>query len=99
MRCAQVLRQICFLDLGAEPPRNPRIRRRRPIRKRCWQYCVLLWIRRLKVRILPPQPPPSVLDPSHLRKQQGTHAAGDGSADEWLRVLRRVQGRPHGTYE
>jgi hypothetical protein len=56
--CAQVSRQICAVGSDAGPPRNPLIRRSNPIRKPNQRYCGLLWIRRLKVRILPPQPPP-----------------------------------------
>jgi len=50
----------CAPDLrpgsDAEPLRNSLIRRGNSIRQGDWRYRVLLWIRRLKVRILPPQP-------------------------------------------
>src|SRR6266568_1638930 len=55
-RYASVARQICVPGSDAEPLRNSLIRRGNSIRNRDWRYRVLLWIRRLKVRILPPQP-------------------------------------------
>src|SRR6266581_6354656 len=58
MRYARVLRQICALGSDAGPPRNSFIRRGASIRKRNQRQRGSLWIRRLKVRILPPQPPP-----------------------------------------
>src|SRR6266849_9887561 len=58
MRYAPVSRQICVPGSDAEPLRNSLIRRGNSIRNRDKRYGVLLWIRRLKVRILPPQPPP-----------------------------------------
>src|SRR5213593_2526887 len=53
--------RLCFAPnspLGSDAvlSRNPLIRRGGPTRKDGRQYCGLLWIRRLKVRILPPQP-------------------------------------------
>ena len=52
-------RQICVPGSDAEPLRNSLIRRGNSIRKGDWRYRVLLWIIRLKVRILPPQPTPA----------------------------------------
>ncbi len=56
MHYAHVSRQICALGSAAELFRNSLIRRGSSIRKHRRRYRVLLWIRRLKVRILPPQP-------------------------------------------
>ncbi len=68
MHYAPVSRQICGLGSDAEPLRNSLIRRSNSTRKLDRRYRVLLWIRRLKVRILPPQPnPPRCLKPSYLR--------------------------------
>jgi hypothetical protein len=55
-RYALDLLQIRALGSDAGPPRNSLIRRGGLIPKGRCRYHVLLWIRRLKVRILPPQP-------------------------------------------
>jgi hypothetical protein len=55
-RYAPVSHQICVLGSDAEPLRNSPIRRGNSIRKPDKRYSGVLWIRRLKVRILPPQP-------------------------------------------
>src|SRR5712691_7404349 len=57
IRCARrpFSRQIRVLGSDAAPPRNPLMRRSSATRKRCPRYRASLWIRRLEVRILPPQ--------------------------------------------
>jgi hypothetical protein len=56
MRYPLVSPQIGVLGSDAEPLRDSLIRRGNSIRNRDKRYRGLLWIRRLKVRILPPQP-------------------------------------------
>jgi hypothetical protein len=51
-----VSRQICVPGSDAEPLRNSLIRRDNSIQKLDWRYRGMLWIRRSKVRNLPPQP-------------------------------------------
>ena len=55
-RGAPISRQICVLGSDAALPRNSLVRRGGPVRRSDRQWRGLLWIRRLKVRILPPQP-------------------------------------------
>jgi len=49
--------KIYARELDEAPPRNRRIRRGGPTGNRDRRYRVSLWITRLKVRILPSQPP------------------------------------------